>query len=202
MRKLIVTLVTSLVFLSAARAATATAGASVTLNGTFFTGNDGWSTGTNASPNDLVSGVYQPEGQQWTFNSVWWNGALNPANTIMIALTGSFWITNLKLQADNNDRYHVEYYGTDSAWHEAWNTFVPNAGGIATSDTSVAPFVTNAFRLSATSEADFYFSVTQFEATGERVVVDPKGVPESGLTVALLGAALGLLGIARRCIRG
>ena len=44
----------------------------------------------------------------------------------------------------------------------------------------------------------------KFEATGETLTKggDGKGVPEGGLTVALLGAALGLLGIARRFIRG
>src|SRR4051812_29918309 len=165
MRKLIITLLVSSVFMAAARADNATAGASVTLNGEFFTGNDFWSVGTNAAPNDLVNGVYQPDGQQWTFNSVWWNGFSNPANSIVIALTGSFLISDLKIQADNNDWYHVEYYGADSVWHNAWDFFSPNSGGIATSSVIVgAPFVTDKFRLTPTTAGDFYYSVTQFEA--------------------------------------
>ena len=203
MKKLIITLIASFVFMPAARADSATAGASVTLNGEFFTGNDFWSLGTNAAPNDLVNGVYQPDGQQWTFNSVWWNGLSNPANSIVIALTGSFLITDLKIQADNNDWYNVEYYGADSAWHNAWSVLAPNAGGIATSNSVVgAPFATNAFRLTATTSVDYYYSVTQFEATGQKLGRSVPGVPDGGLTVALWGAALGLLGIARRFIRG
>ena len=202
MKKLMITLVASFVFMAAARADNATAGANVTLNGTFFTDPGPWSLGTNALPNDLVNGVYQPDGQQWTFNSVWWNGLSNPANSIVIALTGSFLITDLKIQADNNDWYHVEYYGADAAWHTAWDVLAPNGGGVATSSAIVGPFATDKFRLTATTAGDFYYSITQFEATGQKLGKSVPGVPEGGLTVALWGAALGLLGIARRFIRG
>ena len=196
MRKLIITLVTPLVFLAAARADNVTAGANVTLNGTFFTEPGGWSTGPNAAPNDLVNGVYQTEPHQWNFDSVWWNGFSNPANNIVIALTGSFLITDLKIQADDNDVYKVEYYGADAAWHDAWTVPAPGGWGLTTSSTSVGPFVTDMFRLTGTS-GDSLYSISQFEATGEKSR-DVRDVPEGGLTVALLGAALGLLGIVRR----
>ncbi len=84
MRKLIITLVASFVFLAAARADNATAGANVMLNGTFFTDSGGWSASlTNAAASDLVNGVYQPTFHQWNFDSVWWNGFSNPANNIV-----------------------------------------------------------------------------------------------------------------------
>ena len=201
MRKLIVTLATSLLLLSAARADTATAGASVTLNGTFFTDNGVWSLGTNAAPNDLVNGVYQPNGQQWNFNSVWWNGASNPLNNIVIALTGSFLITDLKIQADDNDSYKVEYWGSDWAWHDAWTVPAPGGWGLQTTGPeAVSPFVTNAFRLTAVA-GDGYYAISQLEATGTKAR-DVNDVPESGLTIALWSAALGLLGLARRFVRG
>jgi hypothetical protein len=200
MRKLIVTLVTSFVILAAARAGTATSGASVTLNGTFFTDPGVWSTGTNAAPNDLVNGVYQPNGQQWDFDSVWWNGYSNPLNNIVIALAGSFLITDLKIQADDNDWYKVEYRGDDWMWHNAWDVSPPGGWGLQTSSTAVSPFVANAFRLTA-SPGDGYYAISQFEANGQRMG-DGKSVPEGGLTVALFGTALGLLGVVRRFIRG
>lgn len=200
MRKLIVTLVTSLVFLAAARADNATAGASVTLNGTFFTEPGGWSLGPNAAPNDLVNGVYQTEPHQWNFDSVWWNGFSNPANSIVIALTGSFLITDLKIQADDNDVYKVEYWGSDWAWHDAWTVPPPGGWGLKTSSTSVGAFVTDQFRLTAVS-GDYLYSISQFEATGTKAR-EVNDVPESGLTIALWGAAVGLLALARRFIRG
>jgi hypothetical protein len=201
MRKLIITLIVSSAFMAVARADNATAGASVTLNGTFFTEEGGWSLGTNAAPNDLVNGVYQPASHQWNFDSVWWNGFSNPANNIVIALTGAFLITDLKIQADNNDVYGVEYYGADSVWHNAWSVPAPGGWGLQTSSTGVAPFVTDRFRLTG-SEGDWLYSISQFEATGQKLGRGGSDVPEGGLTVALLGAALGLLGIARRFIRG
>lgn len=205
MRKLIITLIASFVFMAAARADTATAGASVTLNGTFFTDSGGWGLGTNASANDLVNGVYQIEPHQWNFDSVWWNAATNPVSpaNIVIALTGSFLISDLKIQADDNDVYKVEYFGADWAWHDAWTVPAPGGWGLTTSSTSVGAFVTDQFRLTAVS-GDGLYSISQFEATGETLGKggDDHSVPESGLTVALLGAALGLLGIARRFIRG
>ena len=85
----------------------------------------------------------------------------NPDNYIVIALTGSFLITDLKIQADDNDWYHVEYYGTDSVWHDIWDVTPPGGGGLHTSDLSVeSPFVTNAFRRAA-SPGDYLYAVSQ-----------------------------------------
>ena len=197
MKKKILTLVSALALVVAAHA-TATAGANVTLNGTFFTGNDPWSLGTNAAPNDLVNGIYQPTSQQWNYNSVWWNGSLNPSNNIVINLAGSYLVTDLKLQADDNDWYQVEYLGFDLAWHLAWNVSPPGGWGLQTSNFNVVtPFVTTAFRLTA-APGDGYYAISQFEANGRKV--DNK-VPEGGATVALLGAVMGLLAFSRRIIR-
>jgi hypothetical protein len=197
MKKKIVTLLSALVFVAAVHADTATAGATVTLNGTFFTGNDAWPLGTNAAPNDLVNGVYQPISQQWNFNSVWWNGSQNPGNNIVVDLTGNYLITDLKIQADDNDWYNVEYLGLDLAWHLAWSVAPPGNWGLQTSSLIVgAPFVTNSFRLTA-APGDAYFAVSQFEASGRKV----DSVPEGGATVVLLGAIMGLFAFACRFIR-
>jgi hypothetical protein len=197
MKKKIVTLLGALVFGAAIHADTATAGANVTLDGTFFTGNGPWSLGTNAAPNDIVNGVYQPIGQQWNFNSVWWNGTENPLNNIVVNLPSSYLITDLKIQADDNDWYKVEYLGLDLAWHLAWNVSPPFAWGLQTSSTIVGtPFVTDTFRLTA-APGDGYYAISQFEASGRKV----GSVPEGGATVVLFGAIMGLLASARRFIR-
>lgn len=197
MKKKIVTLFNALVFIAAVHADTATAGATVTLNGTFFTGNDAWPLGTNAAPNDIVNGIYQPIGQQWNFESVWWNGSQNPGNNVIVDLAGSYLITDLKIQADDNDWYNVEYLGLDLAWHLAWSVSPPGGWGLQTSSAVVgAPFVTSSFRLTA-APGDGYYAIAQFVANGRKV----DSVPESGATVVLFGAIVGLLGLARRFIR-
>lgn len=196
MKKKIVTLLSALVFVVAAHA-NATAGANVTLNGAFFTDSGGWSLGTNAAPNDIVNGVYQPTSQQWNFNSVWWNGAQNPTNNIVVDLAGSYLITDLKIQADDNDWYNVEYFGLDLAWHLAWSVSPPGGWGLQTSSAAVAPFVTSSFRLTA-APGDGLYAVSQFEAGGRKV---SNNVPEGGATVAMFGAIVGLFAFARRFIR-
>jgi hypothetical protein len=197
MKKQIVTLLSALVFVAAIHADTATAGATVNLNGTFFTGNDAWPLGTNAAPNDIVNGVYQPIGQQWNFESVWWNGAQNPSNNIVVDLAGSYLITDLKLQADDNDWYNVEYFGLDLAWHLAWSASPPGGWGLQTSSFVTAPFVTSSFRLTA-GPGDGYYAIAQFEANGRKV---DNNVPEGGATVAMFGVVIALFGLARRFIR-
>ncbi|HEY8993878.1 MAG TPA: hypothetical protein VIM71_04285 [Lacunisphaera sp.] len=197
MKKKIVTLVGALVFIAAVHADTATVGATVNLNGTFFTGNDAWSLGTNAAPSDLVDGVYQPTSHQWNHDSVWWNGGQNPGNNIVVDLAGSYLITDLKLQADDNDWYNVEYLGLDLAWHLAWSVSPPGGWGLQTSSFIVgAPFVTSSFRLTA-APGDGYYAISEFEANGRKV---SNNVPEGGATVAFFGAIVGLLAIARRKI--
>jgi hypothetical protein len=197
MKMKIVTLVSALVFIVTVHADTATAGATVTLNGTFFTGNDAWPLGTNAAPNDIVNGIYQPIGQQWNFESVWWNGSQNSANNVIVDLAGSYLITDLKIQADDNDWYNVEYLGLDLAWHLAWSVSPPGGWGLQTSGAVVgAPFVTSSFRLTA-APGDGYYAIAQFEANGRKV----DSVPESGATVVLFGAILGLLALSRRFLR-
>lgn len=194
MKTIIATIACTLGLLVAAHADTVTLGSTVTLNGTFFTGNDGWPLGTNAAPADLVNGVYQPISQQWNYNSVWWNGSLGPDNNIVISLGGLFDLTALKAQADDNDTYRIEYRGLDSLWYTAWDIGAPGGWGLQTRDTTLGSIITtDTLRFTATG-GDGYYAVSQIEATGTK----SRHVPETSSTLALLGGALGLIVCVRR----
>ena len=81
---------------------------------------------------DLVDGVYQPESHQWNLDSIWWNGYTQPTNSITIALAGTYAITDFSVQADDNDTYLLEYFGTDLAWHNAWDISTAGSYGLTT----------------------------------------------------------------------
>jgi hypothetical protein len=181
--------------LLSANAASVTSGANVTLNGTFFTGNGSWSLGTNAAASDLVNGTYQPENQQWNFNSVWWNGTDHPSNNIVVSLTGWAVITDFKVQADDNDTYRIEYWGMDSLWHVGWDIPAPYSWGLVTSSTTLGSLITtNTLRFTATG-GDGLYAVSQIEANGRFL---PTKVPDNAATLMLLSGSLGLLAFMRR----
>jgi hypothetical protein len=198
MKKTIVALLCALSALSVAQAAPNVAlGSSVALNGAFFTNSDGWPLGTNGTGPDLVNGIYQPENQQWNFNSVWWNGNDGPDNNIVITLPGEFDISGFKVQADDNDTYRIEYLGLDTLWHTAWDIPAPNGFGLTTSSTTLGSIITTtALRFTATG-GDGLYAVSQIEADGVGITTHGT-VPETAGTFALFGGALGLIGLARR----
>ena len=196
MKKLVV-LLAACSALVAVHAGTATAGSTVTLNGTFFTDPGGWGAGTQAAPADLVDGFPQPEGHQWNLDSIWWNGYTQPSNNIVINLAGLYAITDFSVQADDNDTYLLEYFGTDLAWHNAWA--IPTAGswGLTTrTDVLGAPIVASALRFTATG-GDGYYAVSEIEANGRKI----SNVPETSSSLMLFAGSLGLIGALRRRIR-
>lgn len=195
MKKLLVISACWAALLLSVKAASVTSGANVTLNGTFFTGNGGWSLGTNAAASDLVNGTYQPEGHQWNFDSVWWNGADHPTNNIVVSLSDWATITDFKVQADDNDTYRIEYWGMDSLWHVGWDIPAPGGWGLITSSTNLGSSITtNALRFTATG-GDGFYAVSQIEANGRFLSTT---VPENTATLALLGGSLGLIALMRR----
>ncbi len=193
MKKLTTLLLCGLGLLASAQASNITLGSAVALNGTFFTGNGGWSLGTNALPSDLVNGTFQPTAQQWNFNSVWWNGNDGPTNNIVVTLPGTFNITDFTVQADDNDTYELDYLGSDLLWHDAWD--IPTFGNFGLQTRSVtlgSPITTNALRFTATG-GDGLYAVSQIQANGSSLLV-----PESAFTLSLIAGALGLLALAGR----
>ena len=196
MKKLI-TLLAACSALIAAHAGTATAGSTVSLNGTFFTDPGSWGAGTQAAPADLVDGVYQPEGHQWNLDSIWWNGITQPTNSITIALAGVYAITDFSVQADDNDSYLLEYFGTDLAWHNAWAIDPVYSWGLITRTTTLgAPIIASQLRFTATG-GDGYYAVSEIEANGRKI----SSVPETTSSMMLLAGAFGMIGALRRRFR-
>jgi hypothetical protein len=170
-----------------------TTGATVTLNGTFFTDSGGYGPGIAAAPQDLVSGVFQPEQQQWNLDSAWWNGNDGPNNTIQIDLNGTFNITGFTVQADDNDTYEIDYLTPGNTWLAAWVIPPPGGYGLTTSSTTLGSAITaTELRVEALNGDDLY-AVSQVEAFGQAA-----GVPDLASTLGLFGSAIALLGSARR----
>lgn len=166
----------------------------VTLNGSGFGNSDGWASGALAAASTVTDGVYLPIGTQWNTGTVFWTGDVG-ADTIMVTLNQAAVVSQLKLQADNDNNYLVQYRDTANVWHDA-AVIMPNRSWGQDNGSVVlgAPVTATAFMISGTTGAgDNHFSVSEFEAIG-RVVPVPE--PE---TYAMLGAGLALLGwVARR----
>jgi len=199
MKKILSIALCALSLVTAARAANATAGASASLSGTFFTGNGGWSLGTNGTPAELVDGNFEPDHQQWNFDSTWWNGLEHPENYILVNLAGTFVISALTIQADDNDWYLIQYWGSDSAWHDAWDVPPPGGWGLRTSSVSLGATITTS-KLRVTAHAgDYFYAVSEISAEGRKV--GGSKVPDGGSTGLMLFGVCGALALARRLRR-
>ena len=174
----------------------ATQNATVTLNGTYFTDPEFWSVGPGLAQQQLVDGTYQPEGQQWDFNSVWWNGGTHPEDNIVLNLNGAYDITGFKVQADDNDTYLLEYMMPGGgSWLPAWQIPAPGGFGLTTSSTTLgSPIIASELRFTAV-DGDNLYAVSQIEAFGT-----PAGVPDAASTAGLLGSSVAGLALLRRRI--
>jgi len=172
-----------------------TSGSTVTLNGTYFTDPGGWSTGVNGTGPGLVNGVFQPEQQQWDFNSVWWNGNDNPNNNIVLNLNGTFVIDGFTVQADDNDVYEIDYLAPGSSvWQTAWSIPAPGGFGLTTSSNTLSTAIdATELRFGATG-GDGLYAVSQIDANGY-------AIPDTATTLPLLAAGCGGLVFIRRFIK-
>ena len=67
----------------------------------------------------LVDGVFLGDGTEWQNGTIWWDEA-NPGsanNPVQIDLHGTFLISLLRLQADNNDKYFISYRDEHGNWN-------------------------------------------------------------------------------------
>jgi hypothetical protein len=121
---------------------------------------------------------------------VFWTGR-DAAITITLQQAAS--VKQITLQADNNDRYLVEYLDNTQSWQELSVLGQPAVWGLSTSTYNLsAPVVASAFRISGTPTGDARFAVAEFQAIGTLAAV-----PEPS-TYGMLGAGLALLGFAAR----
>jgi hypothetical protein len=149
-----------------------------------------WAPGPLAPLSSVTDGVFLPEGSIWQTDTVWWDER-NPAsanNILEIDLAGNFTVNFVSIQADNNDRYDIDYRDWAGIWHDFVSAGPCCAAGMRTRSGFVGPIQVSAFRLDA-REGDLFYSVSEFQAVG---------VPEPGM-LALLG--LGVAGAIRRRVR-
>jgi hypothetical protein len=174
-------------------------GANVTLNGTFFV--EGWAGAYSVIKQTVVDGIFMPKSQEWDKGSVWWNTDLGPGQNIQLDLGQTFNIESLIVQADDNDSYVLQYKNMQTGnWDLAWNIPVAGGWGMQTRPNSnddteryilSVPIITNALRISAGSQGDGWYSVSEIQAFGT-----PTPEPSS-LILGFLSIG-GLLGLKRR----
>lgn len=151
-----------------------------------------WGPGSTASSGSApVDGTRQPENTQWNNGSFWWDADpsvnANPV-TWTLTLDRKYSINQLKVQADDNDAYLVEYWN-GLGWQSIFNVPAVFTFGLVTRDSGLFPTIhTDRFRFSAVS-GDNYYALSQFEAYGS--------VPEPA-SWALLIAGFGLVGLSSR----
>jgi len=169
--------------------------ANVTLNGTFFTDDFGWSGGKASPASRIVNGTFAKEETQWNTDGVWWNGGEYRNNNIVINLNGKYTIDSFTVQADDNDTYRVLYMDSQGNWVDAYDVPYQPSYGLVTRPTLTlsTPIVTDALEFVATG-GDGFYSVSQIEADGSPA----SNVPEPS-TIVLLG--LGLAGLVGRQFR-
>jgi hypothetical protein len=146
---------------------------------------------------DLVTdGTFEPHGTNWQTGSVSWNGDID----LVIDLGGSYTISGLIVQADDNDDYFVSYWN-GSDWILAWDvpavstgvglTTRPNADDDTQQYSLSTAITTDKLRIEQGYYGDEGRAVSEVQAFGEPVPAPP--------SVLLLGSGLaGLLAWRRR----
>ena len=161
--------------------------------------------GGMARLDSVTDGAFNPVGQQWNFDSVYWSGT---GSGVTITLAHAALVSQLVLEADSNDDYHIEFLDRDHVWQGLTAVDMDSnppgqnlyGGPLAT------PVVARAFRISASG--DNHYSIAEFQAIGAWVVdeepvvlpvapVDPLPVPEPA-SCLMLAAGLALLAVAGR----
>lgn len=204
----------SLAALAASAAASTTAAAQnvafgkpVTANGVFGVLRDGsqWApTATPpADPSTLTDGSFLPEATLWTSGTIWWDAFLprSENNSLIVDLGSVLRLDRVRLQADDNDTYLVDFRtGTSGPWSSLL-TFDPlgSYGMVTRPEQSLGVVEARQVRVRGSNGAsgqagDSYYSVSELE-------VFASTVPEPG-PFALVAGGVALAGaVVRRRAR-
>lgn len=161
--------------------------------------------GGMARLDSVTDGAFNPIGQQWNFDSVYWSGT---DSGVTITLAHAALVNRVVMEADSEDDYRIEFLDRDYHWQSLTTVEMDRnppgqnmyGGPLPTS------VVARGFRISATG--DNHYSIAEFQAMGEWVPDDtppvtpvtpgvPLPVPEPGAYL-MLGAGLAVLALAGR----
>ncbi|RFP19417.1 PEP-CTERM sorting domain-containing protein [Duganella sp. BJB475] len=119
--------------------------------------------GGMARLDSVTDGAFNPIGQQWNFDSVYWSGT---GSGVVITLAHAALVNQLVLEADSNDDYHIEFLDRDHVWQGLTAVDMDDnpAGQNLYGGPLAAPVVARAFRISASG--DNHYSLAEFQAIG------------------------------------
>jgi hypothetical protein len=166
-------------------------GKPVTITGEVGVITETWPPGPVAPLSSIVDGTFLPENTSWQDGTVWWDER-HPAsadNIIEIDLLGLYNITQLTLQADNNDYYGISMRDRFDSWIFLgyFQPIIPGFGMMTR--TAFLPLEASGFRIDAAG-GDAFYAVSEFQAIGEPV-------PEPA-TLLLFGSGLSALAARRK----
>jgi hypothetical protein len=149
-------------------------------------------TGVLAASSTITSGSFLPQHSQWDIGTIFWSSDSRPSQlTITVDLNGLFNLTDITLQADNNDDYRVSYLDASDAWHSLGLISPPDYWGLDLAHLNDLQGVVAKKLAINGANGDGHYALSRIVAEGTAVPL-PAALPLFGIGVA------GLAGLSRR----